>query len=184
MNQIVKDFMVPLSDYATIARGSTLYEAVLALENAKKSVDQSVHPHWIVLVLDEDKEVIGKLSQLNLLRALEPKTEHTAVVDRIGKFGFSAKFVAAIREENLHQGKVADYLYTDPDAMEMKVEDFMRTLSENEFIDETTSLNSAAHQLTVRNRLSLLVTRGDKVVGVLRLADVFSALIAAMKKAH
>lgn len=188
MNQIVKDFMVTLSDYATTYRGSTLYEAVLALETAKsdaiKDVDQAVHPHWVVLVLDENEEVIGKLSQLNLLMALEPKTDYTALVDRLDKFGFSSKFVASIRESSLNNEFVDNYLYPDNLAMEMKVDDFMKTLSENEFIDENTTLNSAAHQFSIRKRLSLLVTRKDKVVGVLRLADVFSALITAMKKAH
>ena len=186
MNYIVKDFMVPLSDYATISIGSTLYEAVLALENIEKdkNVDQSVHPHWIVLVLDKNGEVIGKMSQLNVVKALEPITEQTETVDRISKFGFSSSFVAAIREESFQNGNARDYVYTNPVIMDMKVEDFMQNLVENEFIDENTSLNSAAHQLTVRNRLSLLVTREDKVVGVLRLSDVFSALIEAMKKAH
>lgn len=186
MNYIVKDFMVPLSDYATISKGSTLYEAVLALENIEKdkNVDQSVHPHWIVLVLDKNGEVIGKMSQLNVVRALEPITEQTETVDRISKFGFSSGFIAALRDESFQNGNARDYVYTDPDKMEMKVEDLMVNLVENEFIDENTSLNSAAHQLTVRNRLSLLVTREDKVVGVLRLSDVFAALIAAMKKAH
>ncbi|MCP4114873.1 MAG: CBS domain-containing protein [Desulfobacteraceae bacterium] len=186
MNYIVKDFMVPLSDYATISKGSTLYEAVLALENIEKdkNVDQSVHPHWIVLVLDKDGEVVGKMSQLNVVKALEPITEHTETVDRISKFGFSAGFIAALRDESFLNGNAKDYVYTDPVKMEMKVEDLMENLVENEFIDENTSLNSAAHQLTVRNRLSLLVTREDKVVGVLRLSDVFAALIAAMKKAH
>lgn len=186
MNSIVKDFMVPLSDYATISKGSTLYEAVLALENIKKDkkVDQSVHPHWIVLVLDKNQEVIGKMSQLNVVRALEPITEQTEIVDRISNFGFSSNFIGAIREDSFRNGNARDYVYTDPAKMEMKVEDFMETLVENEFIDENTSLNSAAHQLAVRNRLSLLVTREDKVVGVLRLSDVFTALITAMKKAH
>lgn len=184
MNQIVKDFMVTLSDYATTYRGSTLYEAVLALETAKKDVDQAVHPHWVVLVLDENDEVVGKLSQLNLLMALEPKTEYTAVVDRLDRFGFSSKFVASIRETSLHKDVIDNYLYPDNLAMEMKVDDFMKTLSENEFIDENTTLNSAAHQFSIRKRLSLLVTRENKTVGVLRLADVFSALITAMKKAH
>ncbi len=186
MNSIVKDFMVPLSDYATISKGSTLYEAVLALEDIKKdkNVDQSVHPHWIVLVLDKNQEVIGKMSQLNVIRALEPITEQTATADRISKFGFSSNFVAAIREESFQNGDALEYVYTDPVKMDMKVEDFMETLVENEFIDENTSLNSAAQQLTVRNRLSILATRDDKVVGVLRLSDVFSALIEAMKKAH
>jgi len=35
---LVKQLMVPLSEYATVPEGSTLFEAVLALEKAQESL--------------------------------------------------------------------------------------------------------------------------------------------------
>jgi ssDNA-specific exonuclease RecJ len=42
----------------------------------------------------------------------------------------------------------------------------------------------ALHQLTAGSNLSLLVTRGKDIVGVLRLSDVFAAVFHAMKKSE
>jgi CBS domain containing-hemolysin-like protein len=38
---LVKDLMVPLSEYATVPEGSTLYEAVQALEKAQEEFDHT-----------------------------------------------------------------------------------------------------------------------------------------------
>ena len=55
--------------------------------------------------------------------------------------------------------------------------DFIQAPSENEYIDENATLGEATHQLIVQPYLSLLVTSGDEVVGILRLSDVESGLI-------
>ena len=45
MNYIVKDLMVPISEYATVPVGATLFEAVLALEEAQLNFDRSKYQH-------------------------------------------------------------------------------------------------------------------------------------------
>ena len=50
-------------------------------------------------------------------------------------------------------------------------------------MDENASLDMALHQLTAGSNLSLLVTHGADIVGVLRLADVFAAVYHSMKDA-
>ena len=69
----VVDLMVPLSEYATVSEDATLYEAVLELEKAQEEFDHTRYRHRAILVLDSDGKVIGKLSQLDALKALEPK---------------------------------------------------------------------------------------------------------------
>lgn len=69
------DVMVPLSEYATVDEGATLVEAVQALEKAQEAFDRNRYHHRAVLVLDGQKNVVGKLSQLDILGALEPKYE-------------------------------------------------------------------------------------------------------------
>ncbi len=51
---IVKDMMVPKSEYATISEESNLFEAVTALEEAQKKFDRSHYPHRAVLVFDKN----------------------------------------------------------------------------------------------------------------------------------
>lgn len=182
MNNIVKDLMVPISDYATISEGATLMEALFALENAKADLaDKEERLHWIVLILNSEGKVVGKLSQINVLSALETKEQGMKNIEQITKFGFSPNYVTRLREE-VHVKRFSfEKLYADPEIMNMKVEDFMKEIGDTDSIDENTSLPTAAHQMAARKRLSMLVTREEEVVGVLRLADVFSAVIHTIK---
>ena len=65
-------------------------------------------------------------------------------------------------------------------AAKMKVENFMSTLSEGEFIDPGASLDRAIHLLVMGHHQSLLVKK-DKVVGVIRLTDVFASVFHVLK---
>jgi hypothetical protein len=186
MNYIVKDLMVPISEYATIPEGSSLFKAVIALENAKRELSGTtgtIYPHWMVLIMGKNKKVLGKLSQLDILRALAPRDQFTDKIDEMRKYGFSSDFIARMREKHRLENASMEDFYTNPETMNMKVEDFMRTIAMNDFVDESTSLDTAAHLMFVKNRLSLLVTREDRFIGVLRLSDVFSTVLNAMLKA-
>jgi len=46
----IKDLMVPLEEYATVSDSATLYEAVLALEEAQEKFDHLPYKHRAVLV--------------------------------------------------------------------------------------------------------------------------------------
>jgi len=180
-NFIVKDLMVPLSEYATVQEGSTLFEAVLALEKVQEEFDHEHTPyhHRAVLILNRDKKVIGKLSQLGVLRAILPKNERTQQIEDIGLFGFSTRLINSLREKYRLKEGILDNIYKK--AVIMKVEDYMQTLSEGEYVDENTSLDTAIHQLVTGTHLSLIVTRGDEITGLLRMSDVFAAVFHAMK---
>ena len=175
--------MVPISDYATISEGSTLLDALLALETPKVDLGNPINPHWIVLVLDSNQKVVGKLSQINVLRALEPKTDDLKNIDKLAQFGFSSAFITQLREELRLDDASVENVYSFSDILQMKVEDFMKALADNDFIDEKTSVATAAHQMSVRNRLTMLVTCEKEVVGILRLSDVFTAVLNALKSA-
>ncbi len=175
--------MVPISDYATISEGSTFLDALLALETPKVDLGNPIDPHWIVLVLDSDQKVVGKLSQINVLRALEPKTDDLKNIDKLEQFGFSPTFITQLREGLRLDDAFVENVYSFSEILQMKVEDFMKALADNDFIDEKTSIATAAHQMSVRKRLSMLVTHEKEVVGILRLSDVFTAVLNALKSA-
>jgi len=177
---LVKELMVPLSEYATVPEGSTLYDAVLALEKAQEDFDRTKYRHRGVVILDKDKRVIGKLGQLDVLRALEPKDDDPGEIGDLSQYGFSSKFVRDIRKVRRLQGTPMKDLCRN--ASKLKVEDFMQAPSEGEIIDQNTSLEIAVLQLVMGHHISLLVTRGEKIVGILRLTDVFAAVFHTMKE--
>ena len=177
---LVKDLMVPLSEYATVQEGSTLYEAVLALEKAQEEFDHTKYRHRGVLILDKNKRVIGKWSHLDALKALEPKADDTDRIKSLSQFGFSYRFVSDLRKQQRLQAAPLQDLCSA--TLQMKVEDFMQATAEDQCIDHTSTLDIAIHQLVLGNHLSLLVTKANNVIGILRLADVFAAVYHTMKE--
>ena len=69
----IKNLMVPLSKYATVKEDATLQEVAAALAAAQARFDRSRYPHRAVLVLNDQGDVVGKVGQIDILRALEPK---------------------------------------------------------------------------------------------------------------
>ena len=181
-NYVVKDLMVPISEYATVPENSTLFEAVLALEKAQEQFQQSRYSHRAVLIMDKNNRVLGKLSQMDFLCALEPSDANLDQIRNFKRFGFTRKAVALQQEEYLKNSPPILDVYSK--AANLKVIDFMQRPTEGEYVDENASIDMALHQLTAGSNLSLLVTRKTDIVGVLRLADVFAAVFHAMKESE
>ncbi len=177
---LVRELMVPLSEYATVPEGSTLFDAVLALEKAQEEFDHTKYRHRGVLILDRDKQVIGKLGQLDVLRALEPKDEDPHVINELSRFGFTPRFVQKARKNRRLKATPLKDLCGK--ASKLKVEDFMQAPSEGEIIDQDAMLETAILQFVMGRHLSLLVTRDSQIVGILRLTDTFGAVFHTMKE--
>ncbi len=176
----VKDLMVPISEYATVSEGATLYDAVMALEKAQEDFQVNKYTHRAILILDKNQQVVGKLSQLNVLRALQPKNVDMEGIARLNQFGFSEKFIRALQTEKRLQG--APLMDLCKNAAQLQVEDFMQATSEGEFISQDALLDVAINQLVFGKYLSLMATEGKKIVGILRLTDVFGAVFHAMQE--
>jgi len=178
----VKELMVPLSEYATVTEDATLYEAVLSLEEAQEKFEDkhTRYRHRAVLILDKNGNVIGKLGQLDVLRALEPKYQGMIEGEGSHRFGFTKEFMQSTWEDyNLFANPLDDICRK---AGEQNVKEFMYTPTEGEYVSEDASLEAAIHQLIMGHHQSLLVTRDEKIVGILRLTDVFAALFHKMKE--
>jgi hypothetical protein len=67
-------------------------------------------------------------------------------------------------------------------AAKIKFDDFMQTPSEGEYVEQSAALDVAIHQLVLGHHMSLLVTDGAQINGILRLTDVFAAVFHAMKE--
>ena len=176
---IVKDLMVPKSEYATISDEANLFEAVAALEEAQKTFDRSHYPHRAGLVFDKNSKIVGKLSMLDVLVALEPKYGEMGEIKKFSTHGFSKEFILAIEEQYRLWDKPLDDVCRK--ATGLKVQNCMTKPSEGEYVEEDASLSQAIHQLVFGCHQSLLVTNGEEIVGILRLTDVFDGLYQNMK---
>jgi CBS domain-containing protein len=176
---VVQDLMVPLSEYAVIDAEATIYEAVLALEKAQMDFDHTRYRHRAVLVQDRQGNIVGKLGQLDLLRSLEPKYDEMKTSTGVTRFGFSRKFLLSMLEHyNLFDQPFNDLCRK---AADQQVSRYMHQPTEGEFIEADASLDKAIHLLVVGQHQSLLVMAKGRIVGILRLTDVFAAVFHAIK---
>lgn len=178
-SQMVRDLMVPLSEYATAPEDATLYEAVMALEKAQAAFDHTRYRHRALLVLNDDQQVIGKISQLDVLKALEPKYELMLGREGMAHSGLTREFMKSLMVHyDLWSGAMSVICKK---ATSLKVKDFMHEPTEGEHVEEDATLDEAIHQLVLGRHQSLLVTRKSQIVGILRLTDVFAAIFHAIK---
>lgn len=170
----VKDLMVPISDYATVNEDASMAEAIRALENDKRRYGEAPYRHQSLVVIDSNQHVVGRLSQVDMMHALEPGYKAVGESSWVGLSRLSKKMLAAMREEF--------QLWEQPlEAMcqvvcNAKVKDYMQAPTEGEFVSETDTLNIAAHRIVMGRHHSLLVTRERVIIGILRSTDVFNAL--------
>ena len=177
----VKDLMVPLEEYATVSQRATLYEAVLALEKAQEEFDKmhTAYQHRAILVYDDDKKIIGKISQLDVLTALEPKYSEMGHSRSMSRVAFSPQFLKNMMQTYSLLSESFETVCRK--ARDINVKQIMYTPSEGEYMDENASIREAIHQFVMGHHQSLLVTRGSNIVGVLRLTDVFKEVFHVMK---
>ena len=178
---IVSNLMVPLSEYATVSEEATLYEAILALEKAQEEFDQTRYRHRAVLVYDRDNKIIGKISQLDALKALEPKYTELLADTTTRHLGFSTTYIQGMLEQfSLWSGPLTDICRKGVDR---KVKDFVHAPTPGEYVDQKAALDVAIHQLIVGCHQSLLVRNDSgEIVGILRLTDVFAAVFHKFKE--
>jgi CBS domain-containing protein len=180
-SRTVKEVMVPLAEYATVHEAATLYDAVMALEKAQRLFSRGRYQHRAILVLGTNDKIVGKISQMDVLKSLEPKYRKIGDADRISRAGgFSPEFLKSMLDSfGLWQEPLADICKK---ALALKVKDFMYTPTEGEYIQENAGLGEAINQLVMGSHHSLLVLDDrKKIVGILRLTDVFEEVSQTMR---
>ena len=171
--------MVPISEYATVSVGTTLLEAIRVLEQAQEAYTVSKYQHRAILVLDPAGQVVGKISQLRALKAIEGDHEFNDEIDEMRKFNFSEAYIAQLRDR-FRSRKIIIEENTLRETAAKKVEEFMQAPTPGEYVSEDCSVDTAIHKLVAGTHLSLLVTRNKEIVGVLRISDVFAAVFHEM----
>jgi len=169
--------MVSLENYAVIYENATLFDAVIALEEAQAKLPPGRMKHRAVLIKDKSGKIVGKLGHLAFLKALEPKYSSLGDLKTLARAGLSAEFVNSMMETY----KFWDYKFEDicRRARNIVVKDVCHPISEN--IDENAPLSEAIHKFVMWQSLSIPVIRGNDIVGVLRLSDLYSEIANVIK---
>lgn len=171
--------MVPISAYATVHKDASLYEAVLALEKAVAEFDPARHRHRAILIYDDNDLIVGKMSMIDVLRALEPGYDEVLKGQSLTRHGLSPMYDRSVIDQYLLWNKPLTDLCKK--AGRLKVENFMQKPTEGEYVEDEATLDEAIHRLIVGKHQSLLVTHNGDIVGILRLTDVFMDIVPDIK---
>ncbi|MHC4093874.1 MAG: CBS domain-containing protein [Planctomycetota bacterium] len=166
----IRDIMVPLDRCTTIGLDASLCDAIRATERAlagDRHPDADRLRDLVVLVLDADGQVVGRLLVWDVLRGLE-----TQLVKRVDALSMVDGFGAWRQPLANLTGKIQD----------VSVKNLVTKLAKGEIIDVEMTLNEALHRLITKRLVGLIVTEQKEAVGVVRVVDVFARVHQAVQE--
>jgi CBS-domain-containing membrane protein len=151
----IKDLVIPLTEYPHMPYWATLREAIAQLNVAFET------GHHTVLVFDEAYTLVGMLLQKDILKGLEPK--------------FAQHYdegVPIFWDSLLESGGEA--------RLAQPIKDFMSEVKVTISADD--SVLKASHVMLQEEAYLLPVMEGDKLLGVVRMGDIFQQITNALLK--
>ena len=178
MAKHVKDLTLSLGEYAVVDEDATILDALRALDESQAALPVGRQPHRAVLVRDRYGAIVGKLHYFAFLRALLAQRRAVLEGEMLDRAG--------VGDDLLHASMATLGMLTDDlvnvcvRARNVRVRDVCTPATAG--IDESASLADAASAFLQHQTLSLLVHRGGRTVGILRLSDLFDELARQIKQ--
>jgi CBS-domain-containing membrane protein len=151
----VKDLVIPLSKYPHMPYWASLGEAIAQLNVAFET------GHHTVLVFDEAYKLVGMLLQKDILKGLEPR------------FAGHYREGAPILWESLLES-------ASKKRLSQPIKDFMSEAKIT--LDAEDSILKASHVMLDEDVRLLPVMEGAKLIGVVRMGDIFQQITNALLK--
>ena len=169
----VKELMIPISNYVTVKKTDTLVDVLQSLESARQA---NTHAHRDAIVVDADGTFLGKVTMIDIFRALEPN--YKKLMSKNGAGTLTNAFVMkAVKEFNLWMEPEADICQR---GARKTVAEVMHTPRSVEFLQTNDTLEKALNLYVMGVHQPLIVNDGDTVSGVLRFGDMFEVVRKAL----
>jgi|GEM_PF-3354983 len=174
----VSELMLPLAEYAIVNDNASVAEALKTLKKKNDENRGRKHPHRAVLVKDSLGIIVGKLGHFSILHGIleNPVTQFKIHAQNILQ---NHPEMVARASENLQLLDENMDVIIDR-AKSIPVTRFMQPISSK--IEEDASLVEAIRMFDEYQALSLIVTKDNNVVGVLRIADLFDEIAENIRK--
>jgi predicted transcriptional regulator len=175
----VKDLMVPVDQFPKIADTTSLYDALFALEKAQEAFLSGKSAQRIMLVENEKKQIIGKISPIDLFKGLEKKYNEVNVEKTLEKFGLKYIWNGMREDYNLWESPFKDLCRK---AGDIHVKDFVKIPNEGQTVDAKDTLSKCFHLFVINRHDTLFVMEKNEFTGMLRFTDVYNAVAQTMKE--
>ena len=167
---LVKDVMIPISNYVTVKKENNLPDVLKAIEDRRKA--EKGHAHRDAIVVDDNGKFVGKVTMIDIFRALEPNYRKPG-----------SKTKGQTLTEEFVNNMLKDFkLWLEPiesvceRGSKVSVSQAMHTPEKSEFIQEDDTLEKALNLYVMGIHQPLIVKKGDDVTGVLRFGDIFEVV--------
>ena len=172
--KLVKEVMIPLEGYVTVNTEDSLYDVIQTLESSKAA--DSGRAHRDAVVVDEDRKFIGKVTMIDIFRALEPNYKNINVEEIVdsGKGELTEAMITDAYKD--FDFWVAPSKTICERGVARKVSEVMHVPSDREYIMEEDSIEKALHLYVLGAHQPLIVKKGETVTGMLRFGDVFEVI--------
>lgn len=168
-NIFVKDLMIPISNYEAVKKTDSLVDVLQALEVSRQA---DAHAHRDAIVVDDGGTFLGKVTMIDIFRALEPSYKKIMKSHATGTL--TNDFVMkAVKEFNL---------WMEPEqticqrGSKKTVGEVMHVPEKIEFIQENDTIEKALNLYVMGVHQPLIVKDGNTVTGVLRFGDIFEVV--------
>jgi CBS domain containing-hemolysin-like protein len=164
---LAKELMIPIANYVTVKKEDRLIDVLTAIEKKRKA--EQGHAHRDAIVVDKNGTFIGKVTMIDIFRALEPNFRKVKKAQQ--EKTLTDSFVRkAVQELNLWLEPVEDVCARGGD---VTVADAMHVPEKSEYIREEDTLEKALSLYVMGVHQPLIVKNGDTVTGVVRFGDIF-----------
>lgn len=174
----VSELMLPLSEYAVVDDKATVADALKTLKEKNDEYRGKKHPHRAVLVKNSKERIIGKIGHQSILKGILDNPVREFEKHALTIMGSHQDMVSRASQNLNLLDENLDVLIER--ARSISVSKVMQPIACK--IDENDSLIAAMRLFTDFGGLSLLVTRKDKAVGIIRLADLFDEIAENIRK--
>lgn len=175
----VGSMMIPLNLCARVEEDTSLHDAIAVLFDTHQEL-QSPYKSRVLLVFDRKNHLVGKVDPLDLIAGVEDGYRRIGDIKSISHMGFTREFMKMmIDTHRLWQDPLSDICRK---AAVRKVGDIMSKPAPEEFVAEEDSLAEAIHLLALGHLPYLIVTRDERVTGILRMDDIFGRICDEIRK--
>lgn len=166
----VRDLMIPIGEYATVPQHATVRDAIAAVAASFKQLPSGEYTgHRSVLVLGEQRQLVGLLTYRDLIKAVEPQFLDPKRIPRGLPWEVDVPDVPW------------DGFFTQRSRIEAQkpVTEVMRPL-ELITVDADAPLLKAIHIMLAADIGSIPVMENGVIVGMVRMNEVFKAVADAV----
>ncbi|GAB6096341.1 hypothetical protein JCM14469_25940 [Desulfatiferula olefinivorans] len=174
----VRDLMVPAERFNTISHRAKFYDALTAMEKAQEQYLAGQCDQRILLVVDDEGRILGKLSPIDLLRGLETNYNRVDVEKTLSRFGQYSVWKSIQEDYNLWESPFRNLCRK---AVAVHIGDFLKEPPEGQIVHPDDSITKCFHLFVMNRHDSLFVVDDHRIIGLLRFSDVYRNISAAMK---